>query len=370
MRINTNVSAINSQRMLNQSSKALGRSVARLSSGFRINRAADDAAGLGIANSLRGSIRGMEQASRNAEQADSMLQVAEGGATQVESILERMKQLATQSASDNVTDADRTLIQAEFSELQAEITRIVDTTKFLGNSLLNGSLGNSVDLDDTSSTILASGTEVGSATISGAQAGTYTLAQDAGAETLTLSNADGSLTQTIAATDGKGSYNFSAFNIKLETTASFAAGTDTADGDIVVAGGNTSFLVSISGDPTGADAVSFNSIDLRLATLGIDGDTLASKTGAQTAIATIDTAITTVSAAYGTIGAAQNRIEFAAANTSVMLENFQAAESVIRDADMAAEISELTKNQILQQVGTSMLAQANSLPQSVLSLLQ
>ncbi|NNM34638.1 MAG: flagellin [Gemmatimonadetes bacterium] len=370
MRINTNVSAINSQRMLNKSTSALSRSVARLSSGFRINRAADDAAGLGIANSLRGTIRGLEQASRNAEQANSLLQVAEGGAMQIEAILERMKQLSTQSASDNVNDTDRTLIQAEFTELQSEITRIVDTTKFLGNTLLNGSLGNSVDA--ANSTLDDAGTEVTSLVHSGALADTYTMAHDAVAETLTLTNSAGTLSQTIDITSDAGinSYNFTAFNISIETSSDFDSGVDTADGDIVVAGGNTSFLVSVSGDPAGQDAVAFGSLDLTLGTLGIDGDSLATKAQAVTAIGNIDTAIGAVSTGFGTIGAAQNRIEFAAANTDVALENFQAAESVIRDADMAAEVSELTKNQILQQAGTAMLAQANTLPQTVLALLQ
>ncbi|MGI9626501.1 MAG: flagellin, partial [Longimicrobiales bacterium] len=349
MRINTNVSAINSQRMLNKSSNALARSVARLSSGFRINRAADDAAGLGIANSLRGTIRGLEQASRNAEQANSLLQVAEGGAMQIESILERMKQLATQSASDNVNDTDRTLIQSEFTELQSEITRIVDTTKFLGNTLLNGSLGNTIDT--ANSTLDDAGTEITNINISGTQADTYTLAHDAGNETLTLSNSAGTLTQTIDVTGetGVSTYNFSAFDVSVETSSDFDSGVDTADGTIVVAGGNTSFLVSVSGDPGGQDQVAFGALDLQLATLGIDVDSLSTKAQAVTAIGTIDTAIGSVSTAFGTIGAAQNRIEFAAANTSVALENFQAAESVIRDADMAAEVSQLTKNQILQQ---------------------
>lgn len=365
MRINTNVSAINSQRMLNKSTSALSRSVARLSSGFRINRAADDAAGLGIANSLRGTIRGLEQASRNAEQANSLLQVAEGGAMQVESILERMKQLATQSASDNVNDTDRTLIQAEFTELQSEISRIVDTTKFLGNTLLNGSLGNQID--SANSTLAG-----GSATISGTQADTYTVTHDAANETLTVADSGGTLSQTIDVTGASGinTYNFSAFNLNIETDGSFASGVSTVNGDVVVAGGDTSFLVSVSGDPAGQDAVSFGSLDLQLATLGIDADSLGTKAQAVTAIGNIDSAIGVVSTSFGTIGAAQNRIEFAAANTDVALENFQAAESVIRDADMAAEVSELTKNQILQQAGTAMLAQANALPQSVLSLLQ
>ncbi|MDH3222890.1 MAG: flagellin, partial [Gemmatimonadota bacterium] len=266
---------------------------------------------------------------------------------------------------DHGNDSDRTLIQAEFAELQSEITRIVDTTKFLGNTLLNGSLGNQID--SANSTLAG-----GSATITGAQADTYTVAHDAANELLTITNAAGTLSQSvdISGTSGINSFNFTAFDITVETDGSFASGTSSVNGDVVVTGGNTSFLVSVSGDPAGQDAVAFGSLDLRLATLGIDGDSLATKAQAVTAIGTVDTAIGTVSTAFGTIGAAQNRIEFAAANTDVALENFLAAESVIRDADMAAEVSELTKNQILQQAGTAMLAQANALPQTVLALLQ
>src|SRR5690606_19929352 len=143
MRINTNVASLNSQRILGQTGVALSRNIGRLSSGFRINRAADDAAGLGIANQLRADLRAMRQASRNAEQASSLLQVAEGATQTIQTIVERMKELAVQAASDNVSD--RTSIQAEFLQLQNEIQRIVDTTKFQNSKLLDGSFGNEVD---------------------------------------------------------------------------------------------------------------------------------------------------------------------------------------------------------------------------------
>jgi len=141
MRINTNVPALNTQRILSQTNTAIARSIGRLSSRYRLNRAADDAAGLGIANQMRADLRAMNQAARNAEQASSALQIAEGAAQTIASILDRMKELAVQAASDNTSDDGRLKIQAEFALLQEEITRIVDTTKFQGKTLLDGSWG-------------------------------------------------------------------------------------------------------------------------------------------------------------------------------------------------------------------------------------
>lgn len=374
-RINTNVSALRAQRILTQSDRAFGRSVARLSSGFRINRASDDAAGLGIANKIRADVGALQQASRNAEQAISLLQVAEGGAFQVEVIVERMKELASQSASDNVSDSDRALIQAEFVELQSEITRIVGTTKFQGNVLLDGTLGNQVDTNAVNSTVLAAGTEVQSAQISGTSADTYTFSQ-AGAA-ITLTNSTSSLQQTVTvAGGGKQTVNFNAFGISVELTASFSTGANTVAGDLVVQGGNTSFLVSVSGDPTGQDKVSLTSLDVSLTTLGasvvatgLSAESLSSKAGAEQAIGVLDQAIQDIAAVFGNIGAAQNRIEFALNNADTAIENFSAAQSVIRDVDVATESTEFARLSIQQQATTAMLAQANAAPQLVLQLL-
>ena len=368
MRINTNVASLNSQRVLGQTGSAVNRSIGRLSSGFRINKAADDAAGLGIANKLRADLRSMRQASRNAEQATSMLQVAEGATQTIQNIVERMKELAVQAASDNVSD--RTQIQAEFTELQNEITRIVDTTKFDGQALLNNTLGNSVDLA-TSTLDAAAG--FSAARVSGTAADTYTFSQTAGAVTVT--NAAGDLQQTVTAVAGGAqSIKFDAFGITVETHANFAigAGSENLTGNLVVGGTTTQFMVSVSGEEGvgGQDTVSLAALDLRLTTLGISADSLASRSGAETAIGNIDSALSTIANAFGSIGAAQNRIEYATANVKTSIENVAAAESTIRDADMAAEMADFTKNQILQQAGVAMLAQANSAPQLVLRLLQ
>lgn len=373
MRINTNVAALNTQRVLNQTSADAARSMARLSSGFRINKAADDAAGLGIANKIRADLRGLKQASRNAEQANSLLQVAEGGAQTIQSIVDRMKELAVQSASDNVNDTDRAQIQAEFSQLQQEITRVVSTTKFQGSTLLNASLGNFADLANASTT-LDTAAGFAAARVSGTKAATYTFTQTAGA--VTVSGNNRTQTVTVGAA-GAQTINFDVFGLSIDTTASFSitGGSENLTGDLVVGGGNTSFMVSISGQQgsggaAGNDDIGLGTLDLTLSTLGLNADSLATKSAAQATIGHVDsTALVKLADAFGNIGAAQNRIDFASSNTKTAIENLSAAESTIRDADMAEEMSNFTKTQILQQAGTAMLAQANSAPQLVLKLL-
>lgn len=378
MRINTNVASINAQRSLGMSNTSVSRSLGRLSSGFRINRAADDAAGLGIANKLRADLRALKQASRNAEQSNALLQVAEGGAQQIQGILERMKELATQSVSDNVDSAGRQRIETEFTELLGEIGRISSSTKYQGSALLDGSFGAQVDSNVANSTVLAGGTEITGATISGVAAGTYTLTRvnTGGSESITLMNgatpAASTLQQTVSLVGftAGGSISFDAFGVTLQTSNAFditAAG-DGA-GNLVVAGNTAEFVVGASGT-LADDKITMSGLDLTVAGLGLTGTSLATDTVAESALTAIDAAIGTVSDAFSTIGAKQNRLDYASANVNAAIENFAAAESVIRDADMAAEMADLTKNQILQQAGVSVLAQANQSPQLVLRLLQ
>jgi flagellin len=368
MRINTNVAALNTLRQVGKADAGLARSIGRLSSGFRINRAADDAAGLGIANQLRADIRALKQAGRNAEQANSLLQVAEGAAQTIQSIAERMKELATQAASDNVSDTDRALINAEFTELKGEIDRVIATTEFQGSALVDGTLGNAVDELDAAHTMddIAA---VQSISISGTKAGTYNVSQTTTTVTMSF---DGKTEALSGLSAGQQNLSFDLFGVTLEMDSTFnvGAGTETfaTAKDIVVAGGNTEFVVSVSGDPSGNDRVLLGSMDLTRTTLTVTGS-LDTKANAVTAMGQIDIAIGKVSEVFGTIGAAQNRIDFAAANTQSTVENFSAAESVIRDVDMAAEVTEMTKFQILQQAGTAVLAQANAAPQGVLRLL-
>ncbi len=361
MRINTNVSALSAQRNLSNTNADVGKSMARLSSGFRINQASDDAAGLAIANKFRADIRSLTQASRNAEQANSVLQIAEGGASNIQKILDRMKELATQSAADAVDSDGRTQINNEFTALRSEIDRITSTVRFQGEELLSGSYGSSVSYTATTTT------GIHDVKLSGGNAGTYTL--NHGANVATLVGAGGS--QTLATTAGtKQTLNFSTFGVSIETNAAVGAATLDAALVTVSAGNGGKFMVSSSGQYGTNDAISLDSLDLTATTLGLGGSGLDTRVNAETALASIDTAIKHVNTALGKIGAAQNRIEFAASNTKTAIQNISAAESVIRDLDMAEEMTKFAKNQILQQAGTAMLAQANQSSQGILQLLR
>jgi flagellin len=373
MRINTNVSALQSSLNLGRTQDSVTESMAKLSSGFRINRAADDAAGLGIANKLRADTRAMTQASRNAEQANSVLQIAEGAASSVQSILERMKELATEAASDNVDDAGRTKIHSEFDQLRQEVARIAATTKFQGKALLDGTFGNSVAVAG-SSAVNQAGTVLSDVKLVGAAAGAYTLT-NANAGTLTLANA--TTTQSVAVSgSGKQSVSFSQFGISIELNNAYTNGaTNNVGGGVisVAAGsGGGTFMVSSSGSYTSNDLISLSSIDLTTASSGLNlgGLSLSSASGAQAALSTIDSAMTTVSSKLGDIGALQNRIGYAMSNIKTSIVNYAAAESVIRDVDMADEMTKFSKNQILSQAGTAMLAQANQSAQGILQLLR
>jgi len=255
MRINTNVSSLNGQKNLFLTQREVDSSMAKLSSGLRINRAADDAAGLSIANKLRSSTRALGQASNNAQQANAMLQIAEGSATAIQRILERQNELYVQSQSTGNNSTVSATLTAEFTELSAEIGRILDSTNFQGKSILGADLEFKVSDTSSGSTI----------------------------------------------------------NISVDLTAS--------------------------------------------------GVSLAS-------IGSVATQLDTVNSALAKIGAAQNRLDYTVANLKTAIVNQSAAESVIRDVDMAEEMARFSKNQILLQAGTAMLAQANQSSQGVLSLLR
>jgi flagellin len=365
MRINTNVSAMNTNRQLGMSQQANSSSLEKLSSGFRINRAGDDAAGLGIANKLRADTRSLTQASKNAEQATSVLQIMEGATGSIGKIVERVKELATQAASDNTDTGGRTRLDAEYQALLSEINRIASTTSFQGKSLINGTFGNTVS---ASSTVLAATTTVANVQVSGAVAGSYTVANTAGSVTMT----NGTTTQTVAAaTGGAQTLAFSQFGLSVNLTAAYSASATVVAGNLTVAtgsGGGT-FMVSSSGAYTGNDNISLSSVDLRASALTLASD-LTSVANAQTVLGQADTAIGNINTALGTIGASQNRLSYALSNAKTAIQNFSAAESVIRDVDMAEEMINFTKTQILSQAGTAMLAQANQAPQGVLQLLR
>jgi len=371
LRIQNNIAAMNTHRNLVVNDAALSKSLERLSSGFRINRASDDAAGLSISQSMRANIASMKVAQRNTSEATSLLQVAEGAMDQIGNMLTRLKELATQAASANVNSTDRTKINAEANALVDEIDRIANSTKYAGSTLIDGSYGVGISSE---STITA--TAGGLSSASGMKVDTdYTVVVTADGSylkvTLTVSGTASSQTvDDLTAPSGSNTLdvNFHAFGIKLTFNSNMAASsttwslyaTDTGNSEFQVGNDNNSYnRVTISvGNATATGSGG----------LGLSTDMLTSASAAQTALDTIDTAISTLSTRRGTIGASVNRLSYANANLASNVENTQAAESVIRDADMAAEMTLFTKNQILLQAGTAMLAQANLAPQQVLSL--
>lgn len=270
MIINHNMMSMNAHRQLSINNGYQGKSLEKLSSGYRINRAGDDAAGLSISEKMRGQIRGLNQASRNAQDGISMIQTAEGALTETHSILQRMRELAVQAANDTNVTVDRTAISDEISALSLEIDRIATTTEFNTKKLLDGTL--------TSVTL-----------------------------------------QIGANTDA--SFNFSINNMNATT-------------------------------------------------LGVNAIDVTTNTASLASITSISTAVETVSAQRSALGASQNRLEHTISNLDNSAENLQAAESRIRDVDMAKEMMTYTKNNILIQAATAMLAQANQAPQGVLQLLR
>src|SRR5262245_10311218 len=262
MRINTNVAAIAANKNLHGVNRMVDVSMRKLSSGFRITRAADDAAGLGIANVLRGDIRSLTQASRNAEQANSVLSIADGGIGSIQSMLERMKELATQAASDTVDANGRSRITAEYQQLRAEIDRQVATTKFQGNALINGSFGATVD---TASTVLATATAgVQNFKLQGAGPGTVSFAMAGSVATATLTTSSATTTQVIGSlATGKTTVNFTSLGFSLEMTAGFGAAT--LDGmNATIGGGVGTFLIGSSGSYSGNDKITLSGASLKL----------------------------------------------------------------------------------------------------------
>ena len=282
VRIFNNVASLNAQRILGLNNDRLAKSVERISSGIRINRGADDAAGLAISEALRSDIRGLRQAVRNANDGIALINVAEGALNEQSSILIRLRELASQAATGTVGSTERATIQLEFTALRNEIDRIAATSQFNGQGLVDGSLASSV----------------------------------------------GSANQV---------------------------------------------LIQVGIDSTANSRINLNTeINLNAVTSTILGISTLSVTAAAQALTTLDTinnAIATVTQARGQVGAVQNRLTRSVGNLAVSIENLQAAESGIRDADIAAEIADLTRNQILVQSATAMVGQANLIPQSILQLL-
>lgn len=364
MRINNNLMAMNTQRQLSVNNSNTAKSVEKLSSGYRINRAGDDAAGLAISEKMRAQIRGLNMASRNSQDAISMVQTAEGALSETHAILQRMRELAVQSSTDTNQTIDRNALNAEFGQLKTEIDDIADKTTYNNMKLLDGSYGVAVDTDSANSTIFAK-TGVASVAAGGEAAATYTFTVAAGE----LSVSDGTTTVdlgTAASHDGAGTISVAEFGISIETNDAFTgAGIDGAIIKMAATGEGT-----IQTGANVGDDMEISIADMSTTGLSVDASLINDRTNATAALTSVNTAINSVSSERAKLGAIQNRLEHKINNLNTSAENLQAAESRIRDVDMAKEMSEFTKNNILSQAATSMLAQANNAPQNVLKLLQ
>ena len=391
--INTNVAALNAYRNLSTTQNDLSKSLEKLSSGFRINRAADDAAGLAISEGMRSQIGGIKMGVRNAQDGISLVQTAEGALNETHSILQRMRDLSVQASnSGSLNDEAKGNIQTEISQLNSELTRIADTTKFNGKALLDGKYSGSFQVGanagETIEVNLADNKGMGavglgvagvnvSAAASNAATSVFTAAvagTSGSSQVITNAGTDVDFTATAAFDALNGTVTVGAKSLDLSTIkhaagdnaaarlATVNTALDNAFGaaNIQATAGATALTITGATGTAGqaATATAAQSVGFQQAT------------GASEAINKIDDAIKSVSSTRSNLGAVQNRFEHTINTLNVAVENLSASESRIRDTDMAAEMVTFTRSQILSQAGTAMLAQAKSIPQGVLQLLQ
>tara|TARA_Y100000748_G_scaffold299806_1_gene297249 strand:+ start:5068 stop:6270 length:1203 start_codon:yes stop_codon:yes gene_type:complete len=395
--VNTNTASLNAQRNLNGSSNSLATSLERLSSGSQINSAKDDAAGLQIANRLTSQVNGLGVATKNANNGISIAQTAEGALQESTNILQRMRDLALQAANGSNSDTERDALNSEVTQLKKELDRIANTTAFGGKKLFDGSFGTetfqvgsaaneaiSVKLDEVStkelkSDSISSGTIAAQAAAggaSGAVAVTFTVASgsaDGTDRVFTISaefDEDATAaeqTQLLATVINDANMGVGAF---VQDDGSISVVTDA---DVGTAKGELSFAFGSGATVDAAETAAGSATDVTLSDVTTDNTVkdidISDAKSAQEAVYIIDEAIASIDAQRADLGAIQNRFESTIANLQNVSENASAARGRIQDTDYAAETANLTKNQILQQAGTAILAQANQLPQAVLSLL-
>ncbi|WP_319483323.1 flagellin [uncultured Cohaesibacter sp.] len=393
--ISTNTAANTAVRYLNSNSQDQTNSLAKLASGSRINKASDDAAGLAISTKIGTDVAALEQASTNASHAVSVLSTADGGASNIADIVERMKTLASESASGTVTDTERAYVQAEFEELQEEIDGICESTRYNGQSLLDGSSDFAVDdvetaavvegasatytaasAVDTTGTITINDIEVTLTATSDGTNATMTVDEmvdqinsalnDEGEYTIVASNESGTLTLTslakgdnaeITLEDGSGTLNLASLGLTAGTTNGTTTEVDTTGADIVV--GSTS-----------ADTINLSIDSLTCDSLGIADLDVSTEEGAAEALSVLDLAIDQISEARAEIGATMSRFEFRSAQIDTSVENLESAQSAIADVDIAAEQASLSSSSVKVQAAVAAASQANQMPQNLLSLIQ
>ncbi len=380
--IGTNVASLNAQRNLNASRDSLQTSLQRLSSGLRINSAKDDAAGLAIAQRFTSQINGLDQAARNANDGISLAQTAEGSLGTITDNLQRIRQLSVQAANATNSASDRAALNTEVTQLKSEIDRVANNASFNGVKVLDGSnpnfvfqVGANTSVNDTivvsgltDSRLSALGTVTSASAVSSVVSGFTTTAVAGDSTDFVKINGTsiGALTATGTAAQ-RGAQVVDAIN-KVATTTGVNAYIDSASGKIqLTSKSDITVLVGGTGT-TGSGLTSATSTAATTTGLGLLD--VSSYSGAQLAIDQIDSALGQISGARATLGAVQNRFSSVVSNLQTTNENLSASRSRIQDADFAAETANLTRAQILQQAGTAILTQANSIPNNVLALLK
>ena len=416
MIINHNIAALNTHRQLGANTAASSKNLEKLSSGLRINRAGDDAAGLAISEKMRGQIRGLDMASKNAQDGISLIQTAEGALTETHSILQRMRELAVQSSTDTNTDNDRANLQKEVDQLAQELTRIGRDTEFNTKKLLDGTFSGtfhiganegqnislSVDdlrgfnlgvtgsakfeitvditIDDPANPEFADGTyKIDGTDLKDAEGKVVATTADGGLTWKTANDTidfgqkikEGTITIKDGKATGKTEFNnngLQAGDYIIKEDGGKATIQDT-NGNVIAKSENATEFKSLDGKTTIFTLDKKMATDAEL-TFTVGGTDISSASTANKAITTINTALETVSTERSKLGAYQNRLEHTVNNLGASSENLSAAESRIRDVDMAKEMVQFTKNNILTQAAQAMLAQANQQPQGVLQLLR
>lgn len=403
MRIQHNIMAMNAYRNYSNNASSLSKNLEKLSSGYKINRAGDDAAGLAISEKMRAQITGLDKAQDNAKDGISLVQTAEGALTEVHDMLNRMYSLAEQSANGTYDQTDRDQLQKEVTELKNEIDRIADSSNFNGIKLLDGSMQDGATIGSTY-TFSGAGSSAGNKSAvdmvinMGKPTGSKTVgkisisltATGASKEAVTVSS-QGAVTLTLMKNKSYSASDIQALLAKATGSKADASVLDTVKKATVsgtgitdMGGGSTVAVASANGSTAEGNSLvlqigdtsdSFNQLsvsikDCHVAALNLTDMDISTQDGAKAALDQIKAAINYVSDVRGTLGATQNRLDHTINNLSVMEENIQDAESTIRDTDVADEMMAYTKNNILIQSAQAMLAQANQVPQGVLQLLQ
>ena len=383
--INTNVISLNAQRNLNSSQNALATTLQRLSSGLRIISARDDAAGLAISERMTSQIRGLNQAVRNANDGISMSQTAEGALGEIGNNLQRIRELAVQSRNASNSASDRTALNNEVQQLKAEIDRVASTTTFNGIKLIDGTfthqafqvganVGETISITglvNAQTTSLGSTTTYAS-TVTGVAATAFTAGtDDIAAGDIKINGVDIGAIAAAGGAPAQGAAVAAAINLATGATG-VTASADAAGVVTLTSVSSEGIDIAFSGTAntartglTAATTAATTTVTQGFASLAID-----TTANTDVAIASMDSALSALNAARADLGAYQNRFSSAVANLQTTAENLSASRSRIMDADFAAETAALSRNQVLQQAGTAMLAQANAMPQSVLSLLR